>query len=93
MVVYAIPALCGLALLGVYRVLMPWPILHVALGDTSKDSYETALVLGALFLGQQLIMFGRYYFRVATWASEWSFYAGMRAPAKTPEESSNQAAA
>ncbi len=92
-VVYAIPALCGLVLLVIYRLLMPWHILHVALGDTSKQYYETALVLAALFIGQQLVMFGRYWFRVATWASEWSFYAGMRAPAKPPEESGNQAAA
>ncbi len=92
-VVYAIPALCGLALLVIYRLLIPWHILHVALGDTSKQYYETALVLAALFFGQQLVMFGRYWFRVATWASEWSFYADMRAAARPPAEPSNQAAA
>ena len=92
-VVYAIPALCGLALLLIYRLIMPWHILHLALGDTSKKYYETALVLGALFIGQQLVMFGRYWFRVATWASEWSFYAALRAAAKPPEEPSNQATA
>ncbi len=30
------------------------------------------LALALLFFAQQAIMFGRYWFRVATWASEWS---------------------
>jgi hypothetical protein len=92
-VVYAGPALCGIGLLGIYRLVTPWHLIRAALGDTTKVSYETSVVLAALFVGQQLVMFGRYWFRVATWGSEWSFYAGVRAPAKPPEESGNQAAA
>jgi len=28
-------------------------------------------------------MFGRYWFRVATWASEWSYYSSTRQPLET----------
>jgi hypothetical protein len=91
-IVYAIPSLCGLALLGIYRLLLPWPIIHRVLGDANRTSYEAMLVLALLFVGQQLVMFGRYWFRVATWASEWSFFAGTRRPAKPPEEAGEQAA-
>lgn len=91
--VYAIPSLCGLALLGIYRLVTPWHIIHAALGDTSKTSYEALMVLGLLFLGQQIVMFGRYWFRVATWGSEWSFFASTRSPATPPEESDEQEAA
>jgi hypothetical protein len=92
-VVYAIPSLGGLALLGIYRLVTPWHIIHAALGGSAGASYDALLVLGLLFIGQQLVMFGRYWFRVATWASEWSFYASTRGPAKQPEESSDRAAA
>jgi hypothetical protein len=92
-VVYAIPSLCGLALLGIYRLVTPWHIIHAALGDSANTSYEALLVLGLLFIGQQLVMFGRYWFRVATWGSEWSFFASTRGPAKPPDESSERAAA
>ena len=92
-VVYAVPALCGILLLVIYRLATPWHMLHIAMGDTSKNVSETATILVALFVGQQLVMFGRYWFRVATWASEWSFYAGMRTRNKPPEQSGNQAAA
>ena len=71
----------------------PWHIIHAALGDSTGASYEALLVLALLFIGQQLVMFGRYWFRVATWASEWSFFASTRAPAKPPDESGQQAAA
>jgi hypothetical protein len=92
-VVYVIPSLGGLALLGIYRLVTPWHIIHAALGDSTKTSYEALLVLGLLFIGQQLVMFGRYWFRVATWGSEWSFFASTRGPAKVSEESSGRAAA
>lgn len=92
-VVYAIPSLGGLALLGVYRLVMPWHLIHAALGDGTKTSYESLMVLGLLFIGQQIVMFGRYWFRVATWGSEWSFFASTRAPATPPEESDEQEAA
>jgi len=91
--VYAIPSLCGLALLGIYRLVMPWHMIHAVLGDSGGSSDGALLVLGLLFIGQQLVMFGRYWFRVATWASEWSFFASTRAPAEPPGESGEQAAA
>jgi hypothetical protein len=71
----------------------PWHMVHAALGDSGGSSEGTLLVLGLLFFGQQLVMFGRYWFRVATWGSEWSFFAGTRAPAEPPAESGEQAAA
>lgn len=83
--VYAFPSLLGIAMLGIYRLVTPWHMIHLALGNTSKTSYEVAIVLAALFVGQQLVMFFRYWFRVATWASEWSFFASTRPPAKAPE--------
>ena len=92
-IVYAIPSLCGLALLGIYRLVTPWQMIHAALGDPARAYYDAWLVLALLFIGQQLVMFGRYWFRVATWAGEWSFFAGTRAPAKPPDESTEQAAA
>ena len=92
-IVYAIPSLCGLALLGIYRLVTPWQMIHAALGDPARAYYDAWLVLALLFIGQQLVMFGRYWFRVATWAGEWSFFAGTRAPAKPPDESTEQATA
>lgn len=65
-VVYAVPSSCGIALLGLYWLLVPWAKIH--------DPLTVAL----LFIGQQAIMFGRTWFRVATWASEWSYYSGSR---------------
>ena len=79
-VVYAIPSLCGLALLVIYRLITPWHMIHLALGETAGASYEPLLVLALLFIGQQIVMFGRYWFRVATWGSEWSLFAGTRRP-------------
>ncbi len=64
--VYAIPSLGGLVLLGLYRLVVPWPQIH------------EPLTVALLFIGQQLIIFGRYWFRVATWASEWSYSSGSR---------------
>jgi len=91
--VYALPSLGGLALLGIYRLLMPWPILDWALGGHAAVSDEASLVLALLFIVQQLVIFGRYWFRVATWASEWSLYASTRSPAKAGDGSGNRAAA
>ena len=91
--VYALPSLGGLALLGVYRLLVPWHLLNAALAGNSTASSEAALALALLFIGQQLVIFGRYWFRVATWAGEWSLYAGTRPPAKPAEVSGDRAAA
>ena len=91
-VVYAVPSLCGFALLVIYRLVTPWHMIHAALGDATRTSYEALVVLTLLFIGQQLVMFGRYWFRVATWASEWSWFASTRASAKPPDGSGEQAA-
>ena len=74
--VYAIPSFCGLALLGVYRLLFPWGFVNAGIGGGSQTREVLALV--GLLVVQQLVMFGRYWFRVATWASEWALYAGAR---------------
>lgn len=92
-VVYGIPSLCGLALLGIYRLVTPWQAIHAALGDSTGASYEAALALGLLFIGQQLVMFGRYWFRVATWSSEWSFFVSTRGPASPADKPGESAAA
>jgi hypothetical protein len=86
-IVYALPALGGLALLAVYRLVVPWHAVNATGIAGSLEQYREPFVLALLFLGQQLVMFGRYWFRVATWASEWSLYAGTR-PAAPLEEAS-----
>ncbi|TAM82573.1 MAG: hypothetical protein EPN47_07890 [Acidobacteria bacterium] len=92
-VVYAIPSLCGVALLGIYRLVTPWHLIHAVLGENTGVSSGVPLVLVLLFIGQQLVIFGRYWFRVATWASEWSFFTSTRGPAKSPDTSGQRAAA
>jgi hypothetical protein len=82
-VVYAFPLGCGIALLGAYRLLVPWHLIHMGLADSPQDPYRGPLVLALLFIIQQLVMFGRYWFRVAAWGSEWALYSGSRAPAPT----------
>jgi hypothetical protein len=74
--VYVVPSFCGLALLGVYRLLFPWEFINatVAAGSHLRE----LLALAGLFVVQQLVMFGRYWFRVATWASEWTYYSSTR---------------
>lgn len=74
--VYALPALAGLALLGLYRLVVPWGMINSSVDATSR--IREPLVLALLFVVQQAIMFGRYWFRVATWASEWSYYSGSK---------------
>lgn len=74
--VYLFPSLCGLALLVIYRVVLPWHLVNSPLAEAGK--YREPLTLALLFFAQQLIVLGRYWFRVSTWASEWSLYAGNR---------------
>jgi hypothetical protein len=76
--VYGVPSILGLALLGFYRLVVPWGQINASLGGSAGWRYKEPLVLALLFIGQQAIMFGRYWFRVATWASEWSLYSGYR---------------
>jgi hypothetical protein len=74
--VYVVPSFFGLALLGVYRLLFPWGFTNATIAGASHG--RTILALAGLFVVQQLVMFARYWFRVATWASEWSLYASAR---------------
>jgi len=74
--VYAIPSLLGIALLLLYRGITPWTQIQSSLGAPAWSHLHQPVVLTLLFLGQQIIMWGRYWFRVATWASEWSYRAG-----------------
>jgi hypothetical protein len=76
--VYVVPSFFGLALLGVYRLLFPWGFINAAIADGSH--IRELLALAILFGVQQLIMFARYWFRVATWASEWAYYSSTRQP-------------
>jgi hypothetical protein len=73
---WAIPSLCGLALLGVYLVAAPWA--HSSLAGVAQGPVRTKLLVALVFIGQQAVMWGRYWFRVATWASEWSSYTRSR---------------
>jgi hypothetical protein len=79
--VYAIPSLLGIALLVFYRLVLPWGLINASLAETAGRRYREPLVLALLFIGQQVIMFGRYWFRVATWGGEWSYYSGLRGSA------------
>jgi hypothetical protein len=74
--VYVVPSLLGLALLGVYRLLFPWGFINATIAG--GPHIRELLALASLFVVQQAIMFGRYWFRVATWASEWTFYSSTR---------------
>jgi len=76
--VYALPALCGLALLGLYRLVVPWSLINAPVAEAGWTQYRGPILVALLFLGQQVVMFGRYWFRVATWASEWSYYSGSK---------------
>lgn len=83
--VYAVPSLLGVAVLVLYRLVTPWSRINTYLSAPHAAPWVEPLTLAALFIGQQMIMFGRYYFRVAAWAGEWSFFearnsTAMRAP-------------
>ena len=78
--VYLLPSLCGLALLGIYRVIVPWQLINAPAAEAGSwlaRSREPA-TLALLFIIQQAVMFGRYWFRVATWASEWAYYSDSK---------------
>ncbi len=74
LVVYVIPSLGGLLLLGIYVLLIRWGHAGHVGGAISGHGHHDALMILALFILQQAVIFGRYWFRVATWASEWSLY-------------------
>jgi len=78
--VYILPSLGGLALMGLYRLLLPWPLFNApgaTAGSWLARTREPA-ALALLFIIQQAVMFGRFWFRVATWASEWAFYSDAK---------------
>jgi hypothetical protein len=75
-VIYAIPSLCGIALLGLY--LLVWPrALHIA-NAPSAGQIRQPLALAILFVGQQVVVLARYWFRVAAWGGEWTFYSAFQ---------------
>jgi hypothetical protein len=74
--VYLVPTACGLALLGVYRLVFPWALVNANAGGRADVRF--ALALAGMFLAQQIVMIGRYWFRVATWGSEWALYSRVR---------------
>lgn len=75
-VIYAVPSLCGVGLLGVY--LLVWPEARQIAHALSGTQTWRALILAILFIGQQAIMLARYWFRVATWGGQWTFYSASQ---------------
>ena len=55
------PSFFGLALLGVYRLLFPWGFINATIAGGSH--IRELLALASLFVVQQAVMFGRYWFR------------------------------
>jgi hypothetical protein len=76
--VYALPTLASLALLGVYWLVVPWSLINTPGAAQGLARYREPLAVALLFVGQQAVMFGRYWLRVATWGSEWSYYSASR---------------
>jgi hypothetical protein len=74
-VIYTVPSLCGIALVGLY--------LFVAHLTHHVAQVRQPLALAILFIGQQAIMLARYWFRVATWGGEWTFYSASQAGRKS----------
>jgi hypothetical protein len=74
---YIVPTLCGLAVMAAFLWLTSLrPVQAVAswIGRTRHPS----LTIVALFIAQQVVMFLRTWFRVASWGSEWACYGGNR---------------
>jgi hypothetical protein len=82
--VYAIPSAAGVLPLILYRLLFPWNLINSAIGSAATGSSQEVLTLLLLFILQQVVMFARYWFRVATWGSEWAYYEAARASAHNP---------
>jgi hypothetical protein len=75
-VIYAVPSLCGISLLGLY--LLAWPQARQIAYAPSGARIRQPLALAILFIGQQAIMLARYWFRVATWGGQWTFYSASQ---------------
>jgi hypothetical protein len=78
LIVYTVPSLAGLAVLGVYAGVVALPVTRSALAHFALSPARQSVALAVLFTVQQATVWGRYWFRVATWSSEWSYYAGGR---------------
>ncbi len=74
--VYAVPSLAGYGVLVIYLLLSGW-MASLLKGRTFGQNQDK-LLLALLFIGQQIVMFGRYWFRAATWASEWSYFRNWK---------------
>lgn len=83
-VIYLVPTICGLALLGIYRLAVPWDVLYAPFPGEGWMGYREPAQFALLFMGQQIVMFGRFWFRAATWAGESSYHAAATAPAWEP---------
>jgi hypothetical protein len=57
---------------------VPWSLINAPVAEAGWTQYRGPLLVALLFLVQQVVIFGRYWFRVATWASEWSYYSGSK---------------
>jgi hypothetical protein len=79
-VIYAVPSLGGIALLGLY--LLVWPEAQPTASAPSASPIRHPLLLAMLFVGQQVIMLVRYWLRVATWGGEWTFYFASQGAGK-----------
>ena len=75
-VIYAVPSSCGIALLVLY--LLVWPQSRHIANAPSGVQIRQPLALAILFVGQQVIMLARYWFRVAAWGGEWTFYSASQ---------------
>ena len=75
-VIYAVPSLGGIALLGLY--LLVWPQARHVGNVPSGAQIREPLGLAMLFIGQQVITLARYWLRVATWGGEWAFYSASQ---------------
>ncbi len=77
-IVYAVPSLCGIAVLGFYGLVRAWPQTHALLKGISQPEIRQPLTVALLFIVQQATILGRFWCRVATWGSEWSYYSSFR---------------
>ena len=76
--VYGVLMFASLALLGLYWLVVPWPLINAPEAAQGLARYREPLAVALLFVGQQVVMFGRYWLRVAAWAGEWSYSSEPR---------------
>jgi hypothetical protein len=76
--IYAVPMVASVAVLGIYGLVVPWSLINAPAADSGFAQYHEPLAVALLFVGQQVVMFGRFWLRVAGWASAWSYYSTSR---------------